>query len=56
VTLDDLRQRLQGLDREILGLVARRQELARQVGELKDQGALALRDFRRKRRFCRHAA
>ncbi len=43
--IEQLRKNLAGVDREILELVAMRQELARSIGELKDRGELSLRDF-----------
>lgn len=42
--LADLRQRLAELDRELLAVAARRQELATAIGGLKAQGTGALRD------------
>lgn len=45
MTLSQLRAGLEAIDRELLELVARRQLLARRVGELKDRESRALRDF-----------
>jgi len=43
--MKELRAELAAIDRQILGLVARRQELAKSIGRVKDQGELSLRDF-----------
>jgi chorismate mutase/prephenate dehydrogenase len=45
MNLEDLRRRLSAVDRDLLALVARRQELARAIGELKDREGRALRDY-----------
>ena len=45
MTIDQLRARLAELDGEMLRLVARRLELAREIGEAKDREGMALRDF-----------
>ena len=43
--MEELRAELAAIDRQILGLIARRQELAKSIGQLKDRGELSLRDF-----------
>ncbi|HEY4003341.1 MAG TPA: prephenate dehydrogenase/arogenate dehydrogenase family protein [Candidatus Xenobia bacterium] len=45
--LQSLRQDIGAIDREILGLVQRRMDLARQVGDQKAGAGLPVRDFRR---------
>ena len=49
MTLDELRERLSALDRQLLALVAERQELSRQVAEVKRAEGRPTRDFRRER-------
>ena len=43
--MKELRAELAAVDRQILGLVARRQKLAKSIGQVKDEGELSLRDF-----------
>lgn len=47
--LDKLRQRLDGLDDELLRLVAERQEIVAAIGEVKRCAGRSIRDFRRER-------
>lgn len=47
--LQKLRQSLDGLDAEFIQLVARRQQLVSEIGEIKAQQGRQLRDFRRER-------
>ena len=49
MTLDELRERLSALDRQLLTLVAERQALSRQVAEVKRAAGRPTRDFRRER-------
>ena len=49
MTLDELRERLSALDRQLLALVAERQALSRQVAEVKRAEGRPTRDFRRER-------
>jgi chorismate mutase / prephenate dehydrogenase len=49
MTLDELRERLSALDRQLLTLVAERQALSRQVAEVKRAEGRPTRDFRRER-------
>jgi chorismate mutase/prephenate dehydrogenase len=49
MTLEDLRVRLSTLDRQLLELLAQRQELSRQVAEVKRMDGLPTRDFQRER-------
>lgn len=49
MTLDELRDRLSALDRQLLTLVAERQALSRQVAEVKRAAGRPTRDFRRER-------
>lgn len=53
--IEDLRRDLAELDRELIALVARRLELARAVGELKDREGRALRDFTQEREVLERA-
>ncbi len=46
MTLDELRQQLGEVDREILELVARRQKLATEIGRIKHAAGTPTRDFR----------
>jgi chorismate mutase/prephenate dehydrogenase len=48
-SLDELRAELGDIDREILRLVARRQETAQQIGTIKRSTGLSTRDFRQER-------
>src|SRR5215510_5821992 len=48
-TLDDLRAELGNIDRDILRLVARRQETAQKIGAIKRATGLSTRDFRQER-------
>ena len=49
MTLDELRERLSALDRQLLTLIAERQALSRQVAEVKRTEGRPTRDFRRER-------
>jgi chorismate mutase/prephenate dehydrogenase len=49
MTLDEIRTRLSALDAQLLGLVAERQRLSREVAEAKRATGLGTRDFRRER-------
>ena len=49
LTLDQLRQRLNELDRDIIGLVAERQRIAREVARAKRSTGHPTRDYRRER-------
>ena len=49
MTLDELRERLSALDRQLLTLVAERQALSRQVAEVKRAEGWPMRDFWRER-------
>ncbi|MEE9561763.1 MAG: chorismate mutase, partial [Thermoanaerobaculia bacterium] len=53
--MKELRAELAAIDRQILGLVARRQELARSIGRVKDQGELSLRDFAQEKEVIERA-
>ncbi|MEP0847405.1 MAG: prephenate dehydrogenase/arogenate dehydrogenase family protein [Phycisphaerae bacterium] len=55
-TLDELRVRMRGIDAEILHLVAARLETARQVGALKRQAGVPLRDWEVERQALDNAA
>ena len=48
-TLDDLRRRLNDLDRRLLGLVAERQAISREVARVKRETGHATRDYQRER-------
>lgn len=48
-TLDDLRKRLNQLDRDIIGLVAERQRISREVARAKRSTGHPTRDYRRER-------
>lgn len=54
--LDSLRERIAELDREILGLVAARMQTAREIGALKKQDGVPLRDWEVERRVLARAA
>jgi chorismate mutase / prephenate dehydrogenase len=47
--LDELRAELAAIDRGLLVAVARRQELAQQIGRIKQAAGIAVRDFRQER-------
>ncbi|MGB6362081.1 MAG: prephenate dehydrogenase/arogenate dehydrogenase family protein [Thermoanaerobaculia bacterium] len=53
--MKELRAELAAIDRQILGLVARRQELAKSIGQVKDQGELSLRDFAQEKEVIERA-
>jgi chorismate mutase/prephenate dehydrogenase len=55
MTIEDLRTALAEVDQDIIRLAARRQELARAVGQLKDQETRSLRDFAQERRVHERA-
>ena len=48
-SLDDLRAELAAIDRDLLLAVARRQELAQQIGRIKQAAGVPVRDFRQER-------
>jgi chorismate mutase/prephenate dehydrogenase len=48
-SLDELRAELAALDRDLLGLAARRQQLAQRIGAAKRAARLPTRDFRQER-------
>lgn len=49
MTLKELRERITGIDRQLLKLVAERQALGGEVARVKREGGLATRDFSRER-------
>lgn len=49
MTLEELRERLSALDAQLLGLVAERQRLSREVAEAKRATGLGTRDYQRER-------
>jgi chorismate mutase / prephenate dehydrogenase len=49
MSLDDLRDRLAQVDRELLALVAQRQELAQEIGRVKRQAGIPTRNYRQER-------
>lgn len=49
MNLDELRERLSALDRQLLALIAERQALSREVAEVKRSAGLPTRDFTRER-------
>jgi chorismate mutase / prephenate dehydrogenase len=55
MTLQQLRARLDALDQQLLTLIAERQTLSRQVGELKRSVGRATRDFQREREVLTQA-
>jgi chorismate mutase/prephenate dehydrogenase len=55
MTIEKIRADLAEVDRGIVELVARRQELARAIGDLKDRGAESLRDFAQEKRVIDRA-
>lgn len=55
-TLDSLRAQMQEVDRQILGLIARRLELATSIGEAKRADGLPLRDYDAERRVLERVA
>jgi chorismate mutase/prephenate dehydrogenase len=54
--LERLRRRIRNLDAALLGLVAERMELAREVGRAKRDAGIALRDFEVEKRVLERAA
>ncbi len=54
--LDRLRRRIRNLDAALLGLMAERMELAREVGQEKRQAGIPLRDFEVEKRVLARAA
>jgi chorismate mutase/prephenate dehydrogenase len=54
--LERLRRRIRSLDAALLGLVAERLELAREVGEVKRGSAIPLRDFEVEKRVLERAS
>lgn len=54
--LEQLRRRIRNLDSALLGLVAERMELAREVGRSKHEAGIPLRDFEVERRVLDRAA
>jgi chorismate mutase/prephenate dehydrogenase len=55
MTIEEIRAALAEVDRDIVRLVARRQALARTIGELKDKDTRALRDFAQEKRVLDRA-
>ncbi len=53
--IDDIRKELAEIDESLLRLVARRQELVREIGRLKEAQGLPLRDFGQERRVMERA-
>ncbi|MDE2137852.1 MAG: prephenate dehydrogenase/arogenate dehydrogenase family protein [Gammaproteobacteria bacterium] len=49
VTLDDLRQRLNDIDRQLIGLVAERKAVSEQVAQVKRSTGRSVRDYERER-------
>jgi len=49
MTLEEIRDRLSALDQQLLGLIAERQRLSREVAEAKRSSGRATRDFQRER-------
>jgi chorismate mutase/prephenate dehydrogenase len=49
VTLDDLRQRLNDIDRQLIGLVAERKAVSEQVAQVKRATGRSVRDYERER-------
>lgn len=49
MTLEDLRKRLNDIDRQLMELVAERQSVSRQIGDVKRTEGRATRDFRREK-------
>ena len=55
MSLDDLRERLTAVDRELISLVARRQEIVAEVSAHKMRTGTATRDYARERRVIENA-
>jgi len=55
VTLDELRQRLNDIDRQLIELIATRQAVVDEVGALKQSSSQATRDFAREKRVLEGA-
>jgi chorismate mutase / prephenate dehydrogenase len=55
MNLDDLRRALAGVDRQILGLISRRQALASEIGEEKRRAGRPTRDFEQEREVLQRA-
>src|SRR5215475_14345092 len=55
MTLEELRTRLSEIDRELLTLIAERQQLSRNVAEVKRATGHPTRDFRREREVLMRA-
>jgi chorismate mutase/prephenate dehydrogenase len=55
MTLEELRERLAAIDRQILDLVAERQDVSKQVGTVKRAEGRATRDFRREKQVIEAA-
>lgn len=55
MTLDKLRDALTGIDRELLGLVARRQRIVEDIGRLKCEAGQPTRDFSREKEVLQSA-
>ena len=49
MTLDDLRERIAAIDRQIVDLVAERQRLSNEIGAVKRAQGRATRDFSREK-------
>src|SRR5690606_41775701 len=55
MTLDELRKRLSEVDRELVGLVAARQQIVQEIGAHKIQHAVPTRDYEREREVLKGA-
>ena len=53
MSLDELRERLSAVDRELISLVAQRQEIVAEVSAYKLRTSTATRDYARERRSSR---
>jgi chorismate mutase len=49
MTLEELRKRLSEVDRDLIGLVAARQEIVTEIGAHKIQNSVPTRDYERER-------
>ncbi len=55
MTLDQLRNELQAIDRDILALIARRQHLSSEIGRIKRDAGVPTRDYRQERAVIQRA-
>ena len=55
MSLDELRTELGAVDRQLFGLIARRQKLASQIGEVKRDAGIPTRDYRQERDVIQRA-